>query len=138
MQEHDSDYPLQSESPVKRGNPIERSHADSEGHVEKVQSGERTDAIDTEQRLLQWGGAFQISAGKLVCLSCSAIRPCDLLISVRTSGVVQPAASTLATARRAGAVIIHINKDPVNLAAENDISLIGDATALLPTLVAGE
>jgi NAD-dependent deacetylase len=60
------------------------------------------------------------------------------LISVRTSGVVQPAASTLATARRAGAVIIHINKDPVNLAAENDISLIGDATALLPTLVAGE
>lgn len=66
----------------------------------------------------------------------TAIRSCDLLISIGTSGAVQPAASIPATARRAGAVIIHINKDPVNLAEDSDISLIGDATALLPTLVA--
>lgn len=54
----------------------------------------------------------------------------------RNLGMVQTPANIPATARPAGAVIIHINKDPVNLAAESDISLIGDATALLPTLVA--
>jgi len=58
--------------PLKRGYSIERLHAAAKGYVEEAHRSERIDAMNTEDRLLQWNASFQISDGKLVCRGCLA------------------------------------------------------------------
>lgn len=62
----------------------------------------------------------------------AAAEDCDCLLSVGTSGVVQPAALIPATARRAGATVIHINPEAVSVQHTNEHSLQGPAGQVLP------
>lgn len=65
----------------------------------------------------------------------AAAENCDCLLSVGTSGVVQPAALIPATASRAGATVIHINPEPVPVRYANEHSLQGPAGQVLPLLL---
>lgn len=62
----------------------------------------------------------------------AAAEDCDCLLSVGTSGVVQPAALIPDTASRRGATVIHVNPDPVPTRHANEFSLQGPAGHLLP------
>jgi NAD-dependent protein deacetylase/lipoamidase len=68
----------------------------------------------------------------------SAIRAsshCDLFLSIGTSGVVQPAASLLYTAKDAGSVIVEINPESTSAAGISDFFLQGRSGEILPGLV---
>nr|BFD41335.1 NAD-dependent deacylase [Pseudomonas sp. FFPRI_1] len=60
---------------------------------------------------------------------------CDLLLSVGTSGLVQPAAQIPLRALRQGACVLHINPQPQACSAPEEYSLTGKAGELLPELV---
>jgi NAD-dependent deacetylase len=64
-----------------------------------------------------------------------AIRQCDLMLVVGTSGVVQPAASFADWAKDHGARVIEINieRTPISLIA--DVTLLGKSGEILPELV---
>lgn len=64
-----------------------------------------------------------------------AASECDLLISIGTSGLVQPAARIPALALEAGASVIHINPERVDIRRENEYHLTGAAGEVLPDLV---
>lgn len=64
-----------------------------------------------------------------------AVDACDLLLSVGTSTVVEPAASLPFYALRAGATVVEVNPDPTPLTARASFSLRGQAGVLLPALV---
>ncbi len=66
----------------------------------------------------------------------AAAEDCDCLLSVGTSGVVQPAALIPATASRAGASVIHVNPEAVEVRHANEYSLRGPAGQVLPLLLA--
>lgn len=65
----------------------------------------------------------------------AAAENCDCLLSVGTSGVVQPAALIPATASRAGATVIHINPEAIPVRHANEHSLQGSAGQVLPLLL---
>ncbi|MBV8465302.1 MAG: NAD-dependent deacylase [Burkholderiales bacterium] len=65
----------------------------------------------------------------------AAVRSCDLLVCVGTSGLVQPAAMLPVFAARAGAATIQINPDPTPLNEHVRWNLQGPAGKVLPVLV---
>lgn len=65
----------------------------------------------------------------------NAAENCDVLLSVGTSGVVQPAAQIPALALRRGAWVVHINPEPVRSQHPRELSLAGAAGQILPLLV---
>lgn len=64
-----------------------------------------------------------------------AAENCDVLLSVGTSGVVQPAAQIPALALRSGAWVAHINPESVNSQHPRELSLAGAAGQILPQLL---
>lgn len=64
-----------------------------------------------------------------------AAAECDVLLSIGTSGVVYPAAEVPERAWRAGAVLVHINLQPVGNHAEREYLLRGAAAEQLPALL---
>ncbi len=65
----------------------------------------------------------------------AALRGCDVLLVVGTSGVVYPAAGFASVAKAAGAFVAEINVDPTPHAALVDVSLQGRAKDLVPLLL---
>jgi NAD-dependent deacetylase len=64
-----------------------------------------------------------------------ALRSCELLLIIGTSGVVYPAASFASVARAAGAFVVEINLEPTPTSALVDVSVQGRAKDLLPLLL---
>lgn len=65
----------------------------------------------------------------------AAAEACDCLLSVGTSGVVQPAALIPEMASRAGATVIHINPEAVPVRHAHEYSVQGPAGVILPRLL---
>lgn len=65
----------------------------------------------------------------------TAAENCDVLLSVGTSGVVQPAAQIPQLALRSGAWVAHINPDAMNCQHPCELSLVGAAGQILPLLL---
>ena len=65
----------------------------------------------------------------------TAVATCDLLLAVGSSLVVEPAASLPRAARRAGARLIIVNRDPTPLDGMADAVVRGEIGAVLPALV---
>ena len=65
----------------------------------------------------------------------AAAETCDLLLAVGSSLVVEPAASIPRIARRAGARLIIVNRDPTPLDGMADAVVRGEISAVLPGLV---
>jgi NAD-dependent deacetylase len=63
-----------------------------------------------------------------------ALESCQVMIVVGTSGVVQPAASMGATARRRGAFVAEINLEPTPYTDIYDLSIRGKSGEILPLL----
>jgi NAD-dependent deacetylase len=64
-----------------------------------------------------------------------ALRNCDLLLVIGTSGVVYPAAGFASVAKEVGALVIEINLDSTPQSDLIDISLQGRAKDLVPQLL---
>lgn len=64
-----------------------------------------------------------------------AVSTCEVFLSVGTSAVVQPAASLIDVANRAGAVSVQINPNPTDADGAVAFALQGPAGQLLPQLV---
>lgn len=64
-----------------------------------------------------------------------AAENCDVLLSVGTSGVVQPAAQIPSLALHSGAWVAHINPEPVSSQHPRELSLSGAAGQILPQLL---
>ena len=69
--------------------------------------------------------------------SFAAAKDCDVLLSVGTSGVVEPAAQIPDIAWRAGATVVHINPDAKCVRTPREFWLDGRASEVLPLLVQG-
>ena len=65
----------------------------------------------------------------------AAVKKCDLLLSVGTSGLVQPAAEIPQIALQNGARVVHINVQPETIVGEREFSLVGRAAEVLPRLI---
>lgn len=65
----------------------------------------------------------------------AAARDCDVFLSIGTSAAVYPAAQLPVTARKAGAALVEVNRDPTPLTPLATFSLLGAAASLLPRLV---
>jgi NAD-dependent deacetylase len=65
----------------------------------------------------------------------SAAENCDVFFSIGTSSVVYPAADLWQRAKKHGAIVIEINKDPTPLTALAEYSFLGKAGEILPELV---
>lgn len=65
----------------------------------------------------------------------SAAKDCDVLLSIGTSGLVQPAAEIPRIALQHGAQVLHINVQPEPVAGDREFSLAGKAAEVLPRLV---
>ena len=65
----------------------------------------------------------------------AAAENCDVLLSVGTSGVVQPAAQIPALALRSGAWVAHINPESISCRHARELSLVGAAGQILPLLL---
>ncbi|WP_166363095.1 NAD-dependent protein deacylase [Pseudomonas akapageensis] len=65
----------------------------------------------------------------------AAARDCDLLLSVGTSGLVQPAAEIPQIALQHGSRVVHINVQPEAVVGEREFNLVGKAAEVLPRLV---
>ena len=70
----------------------------------------------------------------LECCS-RALKHCDVLLVIGTSGVVYPAAGFASVAKEAGAFVAEINLDPTPQSALVDVSLQGRAKDLVPLLL---
>lgn len=64
-----------------------------------------------------------------------AAQECDCLLSIGTSGVVQPAAMIPQLAAESGAVVAHVNPRPVSVRGPRQFSLEGLAGVVLPALL---
>ncbi len=64
-----------------------------------------------------------------------AIRDCEVMLVVGTSGVVEPAASFARWAAQAGASVIEVNLEPTPITRVAHVSLFGRAGLILPRLV---
>lgn len=67
----------------------------------------------------------------------AAVRGCELLLVVGTSGAVWPAAGLAATARAAGAQVVLVNPADSGIDGEGHVRLRGTAAELLPALLGG-
>jgi NAD-dependent deacetylase len=67
--------------------------------------------------------------------SFAAAKDCDVLLSVGTSGVVEPAAQIPDIAWRAGATVVHINPDAKCVRNAREFWLGGRASEVLPQLL---
>ncbi len=65
----------------------------------------------------------------------AAVKKCDVLLSVGTSGLVQPAAELPRIALKHGAQVVHINVQPELVVENREFSLVGRAAEVLPRLV---
>ena len=65
----------------------------------------------------------------------AAAESCDLLLAVGSSLVVEPAASIPRIAKRAGARLIIVNREPTPLDVIADVVMHGEIGAILPALV---
>lgn len=61
-------------------------------------------------------------------------RQCEVMFSIGTSAVVQPAASLPLKALEAGAKIVEVNPDPTPITSYTELSLRGKAGKLLPQI----
>ncbi|TVP93427.1 MAG: NAD-dependent deacylase [Pseudomonadaceae bacterium] len=68
----------------------------------------------------------------------AAAERCDLVLVVGTSGLVYPAAQIPQLAWESGATVVHVNTEPVPVAAEREFSLVGPAGQVLPALLESE
>lgn len=64
-----------------------------------------------------------------------ALRECEVMLVVGTSGVVEPAASFARWAASRGAGVIEVNLEPTPISDFADVSLLGPAGVVLPRLV---
>ena len=64
-----------------------------------------------------------------------ALRACDIMLIVGTSGMVYPAASFAPIAKSAGAYVVEMNLDPTPNSSLVDVSLQGRAKDLVPALL---
>jgi NAD-dependent deacetylase len=64
-----------------------------------------------------------------------AVRNCDLLFSIGTSSLVQPAASLPFEALRGGASVVEVNSNETPLTRHVEYGLRGRAGEVLPALV---
>jgi NAD-dependent deacetylase len=64
-----------------------------------------------------------------------ALRACDLLLVIGTSGVVYPAAGFASVAKEVGALVIEINLESIQQSDLVDLSLQGRAKDLVPLLL---
>lgn len=64
-----------------------------------------------------------------------ALRDCDILLVIGTSGVVYPAAGFASIAKETGALVIEINLEPTPQSDLVDLSLQGRAKDLVPLLL---
>jgi len=64
-----------------------------------------------------------------------AARDCDCLLSIGTSGVVQPAAMIPQLAAESGAVVAHVNSQSMTVLGPRQVSLVGPAGKVLPALI---
>ncbi len=64
-----------------------------------------------------------------------AIRACDLMMVIGTSGTVQPAASMGVQAKRNGATVAEINLEPTPYSDVYDIAIAGKSGEVLPQLL---
>lgn len=64
-----------------------------------------------------------------------AAETCEVLLSIGTSSLVQPAAGIPLLAKRRGALLIEVNLQPTPLTSLADVVLSGPAGQLLPALV---
>lgn len=64
-----------------------------------------------------------------------ALECCDVFMTVGTSGMVYPAASFAAEARRSGAFVLEVNLEPTPNSRHADLSLFGKAGEILPKLI---
>jgi NAD-dependent deacetylase len=67
--------------------------------------------------------------------SVAALRSCDVLLVVGTSGVVYPAAGFASLAKEAGAFVAEINLDPTPQSHLVNLSLQGRAKDVVPLLL---
>lgn len=65
----------------------------------------------------------------------AAAEGCDLLLSIGTSGLVQPAAQIPHVALRNGARAVHINLQPQAVSGQREFALAGKAAQVLPALL---
>ena len=70
-----------------------------------------------------------------MALADAAIRECQAMLVVGTSGVVEPAASFARWARIGGARVIEVNLEPTPISGIADVSVFGPAGTILPRLV---
>jgi len=68
--------------------------------------------------------------------SYEALRRCEVLLIIGTSGIVYPAASFAPVAKAAGAFVVEINLDPTPHTELVDVSLQGRAKDVVPELFA--
>jgi NAD-dependent deacetylase len=68
-------------------------------------------------------------------LAYRTIEACQVMMVIGTSGVVQPAASMGATARRRGAFVAEINLESTPYTGAYDLSILGKSGEVLPCLV---
>ncbi|RMH35347.1 MAG: NAD-dependent deacylase [Nitrospirae bacterium] len=69
--------------------------------------------------------------------SLHALRSCEILLIIGTSGVVYPAASFASVAKEQGALVVEVNLDPTSHTSLVDASFHGRAKDLVPLLVPG-
>lgn len=65
----------------------------------------------------------------------TAAQSADLVLVVGTSGLVYPAAQIPQLAWQGGATVVHVNTEPVPVAAEREYSLVGPAGEMLTELL---
>jgi NAD-dependent deacetylase len=80
-----------------------------------------------------WFGE-SLFADDLDCCS-RALKHCDVLLVIGTSGVVYPAAGFASIARQNGAFVAEINPDPTPQSALVNMSLQGRAKDIVPLLI---
>lgn len=72
--------------------------------------------------------------GREMAQADTAIRECQVMLVVGTSGVVEPAASFARWARTAGARVIEVNLEPTPITGIADVSVFGAAGTVLPRI----
>jgi NAD-dependent deacetylase len=80
-----------------------------------------------------WFGESLLASDLSRCAA--ALRSCDVLLVIGTSGVVYPAAGFTSVAKAAGAFVAEINPDPTPNSETVDVSLRGRAKEVVPLLL---
>ncbi|MGQ0809758.1 MAG: SIR2 family NAD-dependent protein deacylase [Nitrospiraceae bacterium] len=65
----------------------------------------------------------------------AALRTCDVLLIIGTSGIVYPAAGFAAVAKEAGAYVVEINLDSTPASSIADVIVLGRASEIVPRLL---